>query len=171
MSKRYNPAWCSHMPLLTKVMTVSDGPVLELGMGPFSTPLLHWLCEDRDRELVSYDTTSAFFKENLAFQTELHQIKMLPSETREAWADIKDIESRHWGVVFIDQHPADSRAGTAGRAAHFADYVIIHDSDSKLSGHYHYEEIYPLFKYKYVYRKAKPHTTVLSNFKDLALIQ
>ena len=52
---KIKPAWSSYLPLLIKVLQCSEGPVLELGTGLVSTPVLHWLCFDMGRELVSYD--------------------------------------------------------------------------------------------------------------------
>jgi len=157
----YEPSWSSHIPLLVKVMNVSEGPVLEMGIGPFSTPLLHWLCFDQNRTLTSYDNSKEYLEANKTFETSFHQIKYLDN-----WDDA-DIENTHWGVVFIDHAPPERRPIDVARVANCADYIVIHDSQRHLDQYFHYKSIYGLFKYKYVYRKVKPHTTVLSNFKDL----
>lgn len=161
----YEPYWCSHLPLLIKTMSVSTGPVLEMGMGPFSTPILHWLCFDQDRPLVSYDNSPEYFAENQKFATPNHQINLVSN-----W-DEADIEHTHWGLVFIDHAPPERRHIDVARVANNADYIVIHDSQRHLDQYFHYKKIYGLFKYKYVYRKVKPHTTVLSNFKDLTNIE
>jgi hypothetical protein len=48
-------------PLLTAVLA-TDGPVLELGCGDFSTPLLHAICAKQNRLLVSTDTDKAWLE-------------------------------------------------------------------------------------------------------------
>ena len=165
MGHRYNPGWASHMPLLIKTMLASKGPVLELGMGPFSTPLLHWLCKDAGRELVSYDNTKLYFDQNRKFAKDFHHVEFVKNDN---WDSI-EIEGVHWGVVFVDQHPSADRGKTAGRAAKCADYVVLHDSGDEYNDKAHnYDKIYHLFKYKYIYNeKGKPYTTVLSNVYDL----
>lgn len=164
MSVRYNPAWSSHLPVLIKVLGLSKGSVLEFGIGMFSTPVLHWLCLDSDRELVSYENNLEYFNQNKRFITDNHKINFV-----EDWDRI-NIENIHWGVVFIDHNPMERRKIDIKRLANKADYIIIHDSQWKEDCYYHYKEIYPLFKYRYDYTKQKPFTTVLSNFKDLSIL-
>jgi hypothetical protein len=158
---RYNPNWSSHLPVLIKVLNISEGPVLEMGMGLFSTPVLHWLCLDQKRTLVSYDNNTEYFNQNKAFETDLHQIIFI-----EDW-DKANIENVHWGLVFIDHLPDERRKVDIKRIANNADYIVVHDSEEKNEYKYHFSEIYSLFKYRFDYRRQKPYTTVLSNFKDL----
>ena len=48
----------SHVPLLASVVAIArPGPVLELGVGDMSTPLLREMCRAMGRELVSVDTS------------------------------------------------------------------------------------------------------------------
>lgn len=162
--RRYNPAWGSHMPVLTKVMELSDGPVLELGMGLFSTPLLHMLCFNKDRHLTSYESDEKFFKMHGNFVSPLHRIEYVTD-----WDSIR-IDETPWGVVFVD-HEADRRAIETKRVANMARFVVIHDSEKRNDEAYGYPSIYPLFKYRLDYTKAVPHTTILSNFVDLSNIK
>lgn len=158
---RYNPAWSSHLPMLIKILNLSKGPVLELGMGPFSTPVMHWLCLDSKRQLVSYDNDKVYFDRNLSFKTDWHQVLLT-----EDWDKI-DIENTRWGMVLVDHAPDFRRKDEIRRLANNADYLVIHDSENSLDKLYHYSEIYPLFKYRYNYKRQKPYTTILSNFKNL----
>lgn len=159
---QYREAGGSHIPILTKVMALSDGPVLEMGMGPFSSPILHWLCLDKKRQLFSYENNPNWFKKNSVFKRHFHKVTFV-----ENWDDV-DIENVHWGVVFIDHAPNDRRIVDIKRIANKADYIIMHDSGDYQDEHYRYNEIYPLFKYRYNYERQKPYTTVVSNFKDLS---
>ncbi len=147
-------SWCSHIPVLVKALSVSEGPVLELGAGLFSTPLLYWLCFDQDREFVSYEGNKEYADNLVKFGVQYAN----------DW-DLTPIE-RPWGVVFIDHAPPERRHIDVARVAQYADYVVIHDSQKHLEQYFHYSKIYSLFKYKYVYRKTKPHTTVLSRTKE-----
>jgi hypothetical protein len=71
----YNLSWGSHIPFLIDVFNNSVGSVLELGIGVFSTPLLHSLCIDNKRMLVSYENNPEFFNMHATFVNEFHQIK------------------------------------------------------------------------------------------------
>ena len=154
----------SHIPILIKAFELSKGPVLEMGMGPFSTPVLHWLCLDKKRELVSYENNPNWFNKNKIFETNSHKVTFVKD-----WDEI-DISKIHWGVAFIDHAPNERRKVDIKKLANCADYIVIHDSGEYQDEHYLYSEIYPLFKYKYDYTKEKPYTTVLSNFKDLSIL-
>lgn len=134
-----------------------------MGVGPFSTPVMHWLCQDRERLLISYENDKKYFDQHKAFETSLHQIKLV-----ENWDDA-DIESTHWGVALIDHKPAERRRIDVKRIADKADYIIIHDSEPSQNRYYRYDLIYPLFKYRFDYpnKSGCAYTTVLSNFKDL----
>lgn len=158
----YNTEWCSHIPILAKVMQISNGPVLELGIGIFSTPLLHTFCDAEKRFLDSYEDNKEWYENHVMFKTPLHHI----TYTKD-WKDIP-IEKRQWGVVFID-HVARRRSADAIRASQHADYVVIHDSNGRFDSHYHYDKCYPHFKYRFIFNSIYPHTTVLSNFYELNL--
>ena len=44
------------LPALIKVINLTKGPVLELGMGLFSNPYLHFACYEERRRLVSLES-------------------------------------------------------------------------------------------------------------------
>ncbi|OGK52588.1 hypothetical protein A2966_03545 [Candidatus Roizmanbacteria bacterium RIFCSPLOWO2_01_FULL_41_22] len=157
----YAPHYCSYLPILIEVIQRSDGPVLEMGMGPFSTPVLHWLCIEMKRPLVSYDNNPEYFEENKAFENGGHQVKLVDS-----WDDA-DIENTLWGVAFLDHAPDYRRKEDAKRLANNVDYLILHDSEETKDKYFHYSEIYPLFRYRYNYKRRSPFTVVLSNNKYL----
>lgn len=156
VSKNYG----SHLPVLVKAIYESKGPVLELGMGYFSSPVLHWLCADQGRELVSYETEKEFLWTFRDFATLTHRLERVTD-----WSKI-DTE-KPWGLAFIDQHPGEQRKEDARRLASWARLVVLHDTEGRLDKYYHYSEIYPLYKYSFYYHKFRPHTTVLSNFVDV----
>lgn len=163
---KLHPSWGSHLPLLIKIMNASTGPVLELGTGLFSTPVLHWLCIDQDRKLYSYENFKQYFELIKPFETPDHQIIYVENSD---WKAI-DFETTYWGVVFLDHHPKGRRGKEAMRLAERADYIVIHDSD-RAGNPFHLDEAYPLFKYRYNWSKQSPHSTVLSNFNDLSFLE
>lgn len=160
----YAPHYCSHLPILIKVLQKSEGPVLEMGMGPFSTPVLHWMCIEMKRPLVSYDNDPEYFDSNFAFVGKSHEIFLI-----DKW-DNANIENKHWGVAFLDHAPDYRRKEDAKRLVNNVDFLILHDSEATKDKYFGYSEIYPLFKYRYNYRRGSPFTVVLSNLKDVEKI-
>ena len=138
----YNRAkeWSSHFTLLIKAILASKGPVVEVGAGFFSTPLLHWLCK--------------------SLQSPLHKIKFI-----ENW-DAMDFETR-WGVVFIDHHPPERRGVDVINFKDTADYIVIHDTNDS-ENKYNYQMAWPHFKYRYDWVAYKPWASVVSNTVDVS---
>lgn len=156
---KYHPNFGTHLPVLIKLLEMSKGPVLELGMGVFSTPVLHILCAKYKRLLVSYESNKYYTERHQDFITDLHKINFVRN-----WDEAK-IEEINWGLAFVDHDPTSHRHIEAGRLANVAKFVIIHDSEPNRNCNY--DEIYHLFKYRFDYKKSTPWTTVLSNFVDL----
>ena len=149
-----NKDWGTHIPLLLKVTQATDGSVLELGSGLFSTPLLHWLCEENHRKLTTYDDNKNYFKLASQYQSKTHQIHFV-----ENWSDISLFGQ--WDVVLID-HYADRRASDALMLKDSAKYIVLHDTERK---EYGYDSIWKEFKYVYHWRYCTPWTSVVSNFR------
>lgn len=151
----------SHLPTLIKTINVSTGPVLELGMGTFSTHYLHWACYESKRKLVSFENKPECFEWAKDFRNDYHDVNLITD-----WDSI-DL-SGHWGVVLIDHAPTPRRKHEIRKLADRADYVVIHDSEPEREGWQKLWQIYPLFKYRKDFGRENPLTTVLSNFKDLS---
>jgi preprotein translocase subunit YajC len=62
MNTTIDAGYGSHLPILIKLVEMTDGPILELGSGLFSTLFLHWACFLKKRKLVSYDNDEEFYK-------------------------------------------------------------------------------------------------------------
>lgn len=162
-SKHFKASDGSHLPILIKTLLMTDGPILELGTGFFSTPTLHWLCAENKRKLVSYESHESYYevaKSN--YYTDFHEIILVSD-----WDKI-DIESQHWSIVLVDHAPGVRRNVEMVRVANNADYVIVHDTEAKSDWHYNFTKAFHLYKYRYDYNKLYPETSVLSNFKDLS---
>lgn len=151
--------WGTHLPILIKIMGMTSGPVLEMGMGLYSTPFLHWACFP-NRELMSYEGDKDCFELNKQYDGGLHRVRFVKS-----WDDAK-IE-RVWDVALIDHAPSRRRIIDIKRLRNCANYLIIHDTQRNYK-FCNYNEIWSLFKYRYDYTKVVPYTSVLSNFKDLS---
>lgn len=152
------------MPILARIMDLTDGPVLEMGMGIYSTPLLDIMCAESKRMLVSYDNDPEWFGENEKWTSDYHQVLFTDNWER------ADIDRVHWSVVLIDHKPAPRRIKDIKRLAYNANFIVVHDTEPESDKFFKYRWIYRFFKYRYDYTKARPHTSVLSNFVDLSFL-
>jgi len=153
----------THFPMLIKTVQASQGTVLELGSGMFSTPLLHWLLFGTGRKLVTYESYPHYLDFAKKFKTPDHEVIYVKDWDKLMFPD-------HYSVVFIDHSipkKKHTRGDDAARFANNADFVVLHDGGDKAHAKYGYQAIYPLFKYRYDWTGNKVNTTVLSNFIDV----
>lgn len=156
----------SHLPLLVRALDLSGkGDVLELGMGLYSTPVMHWLCELQKRRLVSYDSDPKWFKKNEQWKTNWHEVHLVNE-----WRDL-DLSTQRWSVVLVDQKPTPRRRDSIRQLAQCADFIVVHDTEPEANAYYRYHWIYHLFKYRFDDKKYSPETSVLSNFINLACMK
>lgn len=160
--KKYHH-YSSHFPALMHAVSRTDGAVLELGAGLFSTPLLHYMCVPRGRRLVSVENNARWFDSVKGFECELHKLILTDD-----W-NTPEIQ-QNWDVVFVDQAPPLARRDSILRFAHLAKYIVIHDTNGRQDRHYHLREIWPLFKHVEYYGKVFPATTIVSNFEPIGKI-
>lgn len=149
----------SHFPVLTKLVNETTGPILELGMGLYSTPYLHWTALSNKRKLTSYDSEAKWVNYFRDSRHEFHEINLI-----EDWNTLPI--DKYWDIVFIDHGPDERRSIEAERLQNNSKYIVIHDSESENDSKYGYSRIYPQFKYRFDYRLFLPNTTILSNFED-----
>jgi len=160
MNLRHIKETSTHNLMLIKCIQATDGAVLEMGSGFFSTPLLHWLCAERHRLLITYEDNLEYFNFANRFKSWNHRVRFTPD-----W-NIKI--DRHYSVALIDQ-TTKYRASVALALKDSVDYIILHDSQAE--DHYKYHRLWGHFKYRYDYKDHYPWTTVLSNFNDLKWLE
>lgn len=158
---RIYPAWSSYFPVLIKAVQNTDGPILELGSGLFSTPLLHWLCAEKGRKLVTYEDTQEYYRFARRFRTETHEVNFVTDWDKESFNKTK------WDVVLID-HGVKRRVKDILRLKNCAKYIVIHDTEDKIYG---YDKIWSKFKYVYHWKFCTPWTSVVSNKKTLKIFE
>lgn len=157
LSARYG----SHLPVLLQALALTDGPVLELGMGVTSTPILSAWCQLEGREVVSVenDVDISNWGEN-HYGANHHRIEYV-----ESW-DAAPID-RPWDVALIDHSPSERRVVEIRRLAHRAKYIIVHDTNGRYNREYRYDTIWPLFEHRLDFTALTPSTTILSNLVPL----
>lgn len=137
----------------------SYGPVLELGMGDSSTPLLHVICPSR--RLVSFETDKSWSDKFNYLSNRVHEIRHV-----ESYDAADGALKENWAVAFIDHGPEERRIVDIQKLTH-AGLVVVHDWEVAA---YRYIEIERFFKEKIVFKRLTPWTAILSN-TDLGTIE
>lgn len=145
--------FASHLPILVQAIIKTDGKILEIGRGFYSSPILELTAKNR---LVSVEVDVRFHKENVSI--------LLPNWSKET---LFPFTKDHYSVVFIDPGIFEFRGEILKMFANCADFIICHDSDEP---RYNYD--FSQFKHEYHYTKiGKPWTTVVSNFFTLEIFK
>lgn len=150
----------THTLNLIKAVAETTGDVCEVGVGFSSTPLLHWIT--LGRKLVSYESDPDYYRFARKFISENHKV-------RQAKPDFSNVDfERHWSVVFIDHSPKRplTRGDTAIKFKN-ADLIVLHDTEPESATHYGYDQVFPLYKYRYDWNLCKPFCSVVSNTIDV----
>ena len=153
----------THLPYLARLLQRINGPILELGSGFFSTPLLYWHAVSRGQQFRSYETNKSWADTMGA-----------PVEFVGDWSQVNMREMR-WSLVFIDHGQSMVRKRTLPplRGDHAiavkdnTDYVVLHDTEPQHEETYGLCEVWSQFKHRINFTDILPHTTVLSNTHDL----
>lgn len=161
----------SHVvPLAYALSIAGDGPVLEVGMGFASTPLIHRLCCGR-RKVFSFDNDEAYAKIFSGFADCREDGSTKPHHDVKYIQSYKDIDfgQHHWSVVFVDCSPWDARNHVAKYVADQCEILVVHDSDhwSTDPNKWICRDLRPLFRYHAEYRYQLPPTMVFSNIHDI----
>jgi len=157
---RFHKGWTTHIPMLIKTIQCTSGPVLELGAGFFSTPLIHWLCAESRRKVVTCEEDEYYYLVARKFRSKTHSVVKISDWEKE----IGRYADRLWSVIFIDHHQ-DYRVSSIKALKEHGIFFVLHDTNDPLYG---YDQIYHLFKYRYDWTFSVNYVTVLSNHCDLA---
>jgi len=162
---RFAPFRGSHLPILMEAVSRTDGPILELGCGLYSTNPLHWACFVSKRKLVTYENNPAYYEFLKKYERDFHEVHCIGH-----WDDI-DV-SGPWSVAFVDNDPGpdepeDRRWRECQKLTH-AEYVVLHDAGDRTGRPPKMSEIEKLFKYQFWYRGAVPSTIIFSNTHDVS---
>jgi uncharacterized protein YqjF (DUF2071 family) len=146
--------WASHLPALFSCLLATSGPVLEVGSGEWSTPLLRKYCEVAGRFFQSFEEDPAWAMKTVSAYCPLSQMT----------TTLRNCASEKWSIVFLD-HNGHRRAADALLFVDSAEYIVIHD--------YPAPEIFDSleldrWKYHIVDKRARPWTLVLTQSNELA---
>ena len=159
-------AYGSHSIALLPCLHWTQGPVLEVGAGCYSTSLLSLYSQSRYCRTMESDwhwleKVKAFFPASCDLsENRGHEFQYV-----ENYRDAV-MEDRSWDIVFIDQGDHASRVETALRMKEKSRLVILHDTehanlDSALNG----------YRYRYDLKTIFPHTGIASQVDDLGWLK
>jgi len=152
--------WATHLPILAAFAARTQGPVLEMGTGYYSTPVLHGICHLR--RLVSIDNNGPFMQQFLDLRSPFHEFHHVPDWN--AW-DGKLIETP-WDVAFVDHAPGERRAIDIEKLRRWARFIVVHDTHPDAVKELGFEPLFSSFRYRLDYTRLVPWTTVLSDKAD-----
>lgn len=153
----------SHFPVLAAAVMRTYEPILELGCGWGSTPMLQLMCkwhaighgEWVPREVESYDNNEDW-------------AKTFGATYVPRW-DKWEPKEPHYGVAFVDCSPGEERRHIIMKLKGRATFIVAHDHEAGPAAAYYYEYILGQFKYAEVYRVLRPHTLILSDDEPFGL--
>jgi hypothetical protein len=110
----------THLPSLFAVLLATDGPVLEIGCGLGSTPILRAYCQAAGRVFLSVESDKDWAeKVGAEYMPNYDGLPALGGHC-----------SGFWSVVFVDNAPAIRRGADAMLFKDSAEFVVIHDWES-----------------------------------------
>lgn len=152
-----NP-FATHIPILLACLRHTTGPVLELGSGWFSTPLVSAFATDRLVRTVETDrewhARISHVCTHQPITQHRHQIVFVPDY------DDAPIADQEWAIVLLDHEPPPRRGFDAARLRDRCRLMIGHDSEHPAYG---YAPVFDTFKHRVTDQRTTPWTTVVSD--------
>lgn len=157
----------SHVPALVTSVMAYPGRVLEVGVGYFSTTLLHNL---HPEYILSVDTDPTWIGKCQWMELEYHKFRHVSD-----WDKLFEIIGLEWDVVLVDNNGYDARFDTIKRLQDTAKIIVVHDTGERHMEFWEEDgvtkegltELFGSFAYRIDYTGASPVTTLLSNIVDV----
>lgn len=149
-------AWGSHLVPLMASLLATNGPVLEVGVGYWSTPMLDGFCKAAGRPFVRVENAPEWAQN-------------FPGTAISGdYSILTGLAVQQWSVVFLDHSPGWRRAADALLFRHTAEIIVVHDwSSTEISDPF--QPILGNWKYSKTYNRYAPATLLLSNTMEIPL--
>ncbi len=154
--------YATHQEALVGAVMRTSGPVLELGAGDYSTPILHEICRAQGRALVTLEYRWEWLEKFDRFRSATHLLFHVKD-----WARADTID-KQWSVAFVDHAPGERRKIELERLRlSRTRYVVIHDTEPNPIAGYGLEPVLARFKYRRDFSEKIPWTTVVSDDSEI----
>lgn len=153
--------YATHQRLLTKYLMRTTGPIVELGCGDYSTPIIHEIAAVQGRTVRTLESDAGWLNKFSGYKTDWHTLELVTS-----WDAVR-YEDRI-GLSFIDQTPGHTRPTEFLKLREVADVLILHDTES--TG-YNWRSVYSEFDHIETNTTQRPATTVLRGRTPLQLFE
>ena len=147
----FKPGSSHQIPLVCCVQACTE-PVLELGCGWYSTPLLHALCQGR--RLISVDSDRDWMDQFSCLTSKSHSLICSTPE-----GDCV-LPPAFWGVVLVDNRPHTRRVVDIQKFRRTARWLVCHDTEDPVYG---YGPVLDTFTYRCDFTLFSPWTSVVSD--------
>jgi hypothetical protein len=155
----------THQRLLIGAALRTNGPILELGCGWYSTPLLHEIAEAQKRLVVTADNNYDWLAQFQCLESENHKFQLVGW-----WGDfLRDFAMTlrcDWALCLCDQGQPIEREYAARKLIGSVRVFVFHDTEEGYA--YGYDRVMPMFKHTYTDRCHRTWTTIASNSVDVS---
>ena len=143
--------YATHQRMLVKYLMRTTGPIVEIGCGDYSTPLIHEIAAAQGRTVLTLESNAEWLHRFSGYKTDWHSLRHVAS-----WDDWQP-EGRY-GLAFIDHTPGNRRPVEYLKLRDVADILILHDTEAR---GYDWQTIYSHIDHIETDADIKPSTTVL----------
>lgn len=146
----------THQRMLVAALAASQGPVLELGCGHYSTPLLHGYCAAASRMLHTVESDPTWAEVFLPLERGSHGFQVGPWKPEDLLGLLPVTEQ--WGVVFVNC-AKEKRIPNIKALLPRARLIVVRDAGDP---YYDYANSLPEVKWAVVDKSIAPWTMVIS---------
>lgn len=157
----------THQRTLVAACLRTKGPILECGVGWYSTPILHSIAAAQGRDLLTVDNNSHWLKQFQGLNKAYDRHKfLLVGWWGEFYYDMTiDFPSDGWDVIFMDQGQPIEREYATRALINNGKIFVFHDTEEGFA--YGYDRILPMFRYRWTDECQQSFTTIASNAVDI----
>ena len=155
-------AYNSHRPLLKAALTnITEGTIIEFGMGEGSTGLLSMAAKEQERRFISYENNPEWYAKMIYLHSPYNNLKFVTD-----WDKARVVSC---GILFVDHAPGERRKVEIERFKGHAKVIIVHDTEDSAEYVYGLKNVLSLFKYRNDLQQPNmPRTTIVSDTVDVS---
>lgn len=137
-------------------MNITEGTIIEFGMGEGSTELLSMAAKDQERRFISYENNPEWYAKFVHLHSPYNNLKFVTD-----WDKARVVDC---AILFVDHAPGERRKVEIERFKEKAEVIIVHDTEDEAEYVYGLKNVLSLFKYRNDLQQADmPRTTIVSD--------